>query len=499
MTTETKRIIDEATDFIPEPPRPLRRELPPAEPYPVEALGPMLSSAARAIHERIQAPLAICAQSCLATATLVVQAYCDVLMPYGQRRPISNFFMSIAYSGERKTSADSDALSPVREFEEALRAEGSSSLSHYEDGMALHEAERRRIVGDKDMTGDAKRKAIEALGAKPEPPLIPMLTCPEPTFEGLARLYAIGRPSLGVFSSEGGQFVGGFGMSREHRLMTASGLSSLWDGEPLRRVRAGDGSRVLAGRRLAVNLLLQPDVAAEILADRMLADQGLLSRVLAVAPESTMGTRSWREPSPDAETALSRYTDWLLTILRHPLPLRPSTANELLLRILELSPKARPLWISFSDHIERQLGPAGDLTSVRAFGAKAAEHAARLGAVLTLINDLDAGQLDEIHLAAGIELVQHYLSEWRRLHDAATTRPEIGNAEKLRNWLLTVWDQPYVGLPEVYQRGPNAIRDAKTAREAIDILEDHGWLFRVDGGTVVGGTFRRDAWQIIRG
>jgi hypothetical protein len=34
------------------------RELPPADPFPVDALGPVLGSAARAIHDRVRAPLA---------------------------------------------------------------------------------------------------------------------------------------------------------------------------------------------------------------------------------------------------------------------------------------------------------------------------------------------------------------------------------------------------------------------------------------------------------
>ena len=43
-----------------EPPRPLQRELPPAEPFPVDALGDLLGCGAKAIQEQTQAPLAIC-------------------------------------------------------------------------------------------------------------------------------------------------------------------------------------------------------------------------------------------------------------------------------------------------------------------------------------------------------------------------------------------------------------------------------------------------------
>ena len=57
-----------------------------------------------------------------------------------------------------------------------------------------------------------------------------MLTCPEPTFEGLTRLLAGGQPSMGIFSGEGGQFLGGHGMNQDNKLKTAAAMSGLWDG-----------------------------------------------------------------------------------------------------------------------------------------------------------------------------------------------------------------------------------------------------------------------------
>jgi hypothetical protein len=67
--------INDAEEATFEPPRPLMRELPPADPFPVDALGDMLAPAARAINDRVQAPLAICGQSVLATATLALQPH----------------------------------------------------------------------------------------------------------------------------------------------------------------------------------------------------------------------------------------------------------------------------------------------------------------------------------------------------------------------------------------------------------------------------------------
>ena len=134
-----------------------------------------------------------------------------------------------------------------------------------------------------------------------------MLTCPEPTYEGLCKHLVSGQPSIGIFSAEGGQFIGGHGMTPEAMLRTAAGLSCLWDGEPIKRVRAGDGATMLPGRRVALHLMAQPDVAAVMLSDPLLLNQGLLSRCLVTAPESNAGSRFWREPEEAADAAIKRY------------------------------------------------------------------------------------------------------------------------------------------------------------------------------------------------
>src|SRR3954454_18456545 len=116
-----KAAFDEAEPFTPEPPRPLRRPLPPPDSFPIEALGNLLGPAAQVIQGKTQAPLAICAQSVLAAATLAVQGYADVQLPTRQTRPASGYFVTVAASGERKTSADTEALWPIRKHEENLR------------------------------------------------------------------------------------------------------------------------------------------------------------------------------------------------------------------------------------------------------------------------------------------------------------------------------------------------------------------------------------------
>lgn len=480
-----------------EPPRPLHRELPPADPFPVDALGETLGPAARAIQEKTQSPDSICAESVLATASLAVQGFANVELPTGAIRPLSNFFVAVASSGERKTSADQCATAPVRDREASLASAYAQDREFFEMDLAAWEQQRRQVLNKKGTTRAAKREALEEVGPRPNEPLLPLLTCPEPTFEGLTKLFASGWPSLGVFSSEGGQFIGGHGMNQDNRLKTAAALSGLWDGEPLKRVRAGDPVATLRGRRLTVHLLVQPGIAAGLLSDPLLADQGLLSRLLVAAPESTVGTRFWRNPTHGAERNLRRYHERLSSILSRPLPLVEGTRNELNPRTLRFSRLARDLWIRFADHVERQMGPGGDYESIRGLANKLPEHATRLAGVVALFDDLELEELSEQDLARGIELAKFYASEALRLFEAGALDPDLALADHLLQWLQASWPEELVSLPDIYQRGPNGIRDQKRARAMVQILEEHGWLVPVRGGAAVAGTKRRDVWRIV--
>jgi hypothetical protein len=484
-----------------EAPRSLMREMPPPDPFPIDALGPELASAARAIHDRVQAPIAICGQSVLAAATLAVQAHADVELPIGGKRakPLSGYFVTIAGTGERKTETDFHATWAIRKHEKNLREKYDEEIPPYlNDKIAWDKARETAVKNGK---GDrAKTKtALDQLGPAPSPPLAPMLIASEPTFEGLTKQFINHRPSLGIFSSEGGQFIGGHGMNEENKLKTASGLSSLWDGEPVRRVRAGDGASIFPGRRVAAHLMVQPDVACILLQDSLLLNQGILSRILLTAPESAAGKRTPRPEQEETDEAIKKYGSLLLKLLETPLPLADGKTNELEPRVLPLSKEAIEFWNQFVSNIENSIGPGGDLEPIKGLANKLPEHAARLAAVIELVSDINSAEVSAHNIKAGITLAEHYAAEALRIFEASRINDDLRLAQRLLDWLHRHWKEPAVSLPDIYQRGLNAIGDQATARKLVDILVNHGWLVRVPGGAIVAGVRRREAWRIVKG
>jgi hypothetical protein len=486
-------------DHAPEAPRPLMRELPPAGPFPTDALGELLAKAAFGIQDRTRAPIAMCAQSVLAAAALATQGHANVRLPTGQVRPLSSYFVTVGVSGERKSAVDAEATWPMAKYEATLRDQYGPQRLDYENGKDAWDKARDHAKNTGKGDKAAIKFALDRLGAPPSEPPLPRLTCSEPTIEGLVKLFAAGRPSLGLFADEGGMFIGGHAMTEEAKLRTASTLSKLWDGAVIDRVRGGEGVISLPGRRLAAHLMMQPAVAAMLLSDALLADQGLLSRVLVTYPASTIGERTWLEASAAADKAVRGYGARLLDILERPLPV-DEKGKGLKPRDLELSPDARRLWIAFHDHVEVNLKEeVGAFWPIRGFANKMPEHAARLAGVLTLVEDFGAPAIDPANMQRGIELVEHHACEALRLFEASQISADLALAQRLLDWVHRQWPEEAISLPDIYQRSLNAIGDQAAARKVVNILVGHGWLELIPGGAIIAGRRRREAWRIVRG
>ena len=469
---------------------PLAPAMPAARIFPIEALGHVLAGAAASIAMRVQCAQAIAAHSCLAVASLAAQRLADVRLPHGQTRPLSLYLITVAASGDRKSTADNEALRPVRMREKALAIEYQRAFSEWRNSRDAWAAQRRKIENERALDLISREGELSALGPEPIEPLKPLLTAPEPTVEALARHWGAMQGALGLFSAEGGQMTGGHGFGPDHRLKTAATLSTLWDGAGLRRLRAGDGVIDLQGRRLALHLLIQPDAAAEFIGDAILRDQGLLSRLLIASPESRAGDRPWREPPAD-DAAMGRYIASALELLERPAPTSNSAGNELTPQPLEFSQGARDVWVAFHDRIEAAMRDGGGLETIRDVASKAAENAARIAGVITIIENPDAVEIGPDALAGGCELMAWYLTEGLRLAGARRQSPAVRAAIRLLDWLKT---RPHgeISRRDILRLGPNAVRLKADCDAAIAVLEDHNWLERIGEG-------RAARWKLVEG
>ena len=483
-----------------EGPQPLVRDVPRGEDYPVEALG-VLRQVVEAVEDKTQAPIAIAAQSALSIASLAVQGFSDV-ETLGGTSPSSLFCLTIARSGERKTGCDKLLMAGLRDFEDQRALDYAGEFSDAEKEIRLYEAKEAKLIREASGVGSKAIEAradMKAMLRRPELPLSPNRTATDPTFEGLVKLYALGHPSLGLFTDEGGAFFGGHAMNGENRLKTCAGLSGLWDGTPINRTRAGDGASTLRGRRLASHMMAQPVAVRPLLADPIANGQGFLARFLICEPESNIGRRTRVGYDPNSDVTLSQFSAKLGGYLGAQMPLREGTRNQLEPAALKMSENAKGLLWEYYQETERAQRPGDKFCHVTPYASKSAEQAARIAAVQTLWENTEARAVTAAVMANAIILARFYLSEVVRLANAAVVSEKIDQAETLRRWILERWDEDIILPSEILNRGPNSMRETNRIKEALKTLESYGWVVQLPAGEVVNGKSRKLAYRIIRG
>lgn len=489
---EKTRTKQEMETVVAEP-LPLTRPMQPNEPFPVDVLPLVMRAAVQRVHEVVQAPLDMICQSFLAAATLAVQPYANVLID-GRCFPLSNNFVAVGESGERKSATDRIATGPIKERQRRESESFHQGKQAYEATLASWQNRRKAAFKEDDK--DVIEALLNNLGDEPKY-VQPFYIFEEPSFEGIERAYAEGRYTLGLFSDEGGRFLGGYAMSKDNQTKTVTGLSKLWDGDPIDRVRGGDGLSVLYGRRFAMHLMIQPILCGQLFGNSMMTGQGFLSRCLCSYPASTIGRRPYKAQDLSADPAITAYNAEINSILDKPLPLNERPDMGLKPPTITIAKDAKGTWIAFADHIELLQREGGDLFPIKGFASKAAEHAARITGVLALFEIPDATEISADALNGGIAIAQYYIGEALRLFHSASDDQELITAQKVFDWGMQQEGQ-MIALAELYRCGPNAVRDKKTATRMMDILEQHHRALRIEGGAQVNGKPRRDVW-LLRG
>jgi hypothetical protein len=439
----------------------------------------VLAPAAEALHRVVQSPLALCGQSVLAAAALTAQRLADVEID-GRVYPLSLWFLTVAESGERKSSTDTPALRAHREFERQC-------FDQYRADQGVH-VEACKAIAKRNRTAEPGAEERE-----PPAPLLPHLLVAEPTLEGLHKLLLTGTGALGLFSDEGAGFFGGHAMSKEHGAKSAAGFSGLWDRGEADRVRAADGAHKLFGKRLSMHLLLQPVIAERVLGDPMLTGQGFLARCLIAWPKGTAGTRRYSGESLATDPEMTRFWNCMDSLLRRSPRLAEHSRNELDPITLRLTPDARLLWIEVHNFIEAMMGQNGEYTQVRAWASKAAEQILRIAGVLCVVEN--GSGIERTHVERAAELMSWHLAEVVRLVGTCETPQAVRAGEAVLAWARDR-RQTFIYSGELVNKGPGCVRSSDHLQDVMRMLERHRWVEPISDGMVLDGRHRRAVWRV---
>jgi len=463
-------------------PEPLTEQLT-AFPYPVDALPALLRDAVQEVQAFVQAPGALVAASALAALSVAAQALVDVRRDAQLVGPTSVYLLSVADSGERKSTCDAIFSRPLRDWELERRAELSAEVAKADAAAAAYEAKKTglldgiRLRRRKGQSVTEAERELELLVADaPRAVTLPRLLYSDATPEALAYSLANGWPSGAVLSAEAGAVFGSHGMGQDTILRNLALLNVLWDGGAMAIDRRSKPSFQLRGRRLTFGLMVQPEALRGFLdrAGTLPRGTGFLARFLIAWPESMQGSRHYRE-APAVLPAVERFARRIRALLDERLV--TDAQGALTPPVIALTSAAQAAWISIHDCVEDELLPSGEYRDIRDVASKAAENVARLAALFHVLEEGPTGTVGVAAVAAATTIVTWHLGEARRLLTAIESSPTFAAAVRLDEWLRQDARESgcnRIPVRRVFQFGPRSARDSQIFKTSIALLAERG-------------------------
>lgn len=410
------------------------------ESYPLDALPDTVRRAVEEVQGFTKAPVALVACSALAALSLAIQAQVDVRRAEKLEGPVGLFLLTIADSGERKSTCDGFFTKAIREYEQTQIELAQPAIKDYKAAMEVWEAKRsgikekiRQLAKGAKPTKPMEDLLRELEHEKPCPPRVPRLLYTDATPEALAYGLARGWPAGGVVSAEAGAVFGAHGMGKDSVMRNLALLNVLWDGGSLTVDRRTAESFTVQGARLTVALQVQ-EATLRSFFDRsggLARGTGFLARFLVAWPESTQGFRPFTE-APAQWPALEAFNRQIATILGRPVPLDETGCLQP--SALTMAPDAKAGWVAFHDAIERELASGGELHDVRDVASKTADNAARLAALFQVFDG--GGAIDLQAFEAASRIAAWHLNESRRFFGEIVLPQEQADAMRLDSWLI---------------------------------------------------------------
>lgn len=470
-------------------PRPLNEEER-ADPYPVAALPPLIRDAIIEVASYVQAPDAMIAASALAAVSTAVQTGFSVSRNSALIGPATLYLLTVADSGERKSTVDKLFTAPIRDWEAQQRKDFRERRARFEaaledwkrQGDDLNRNIESGFLADQLGT-DLDPRVIHQLAEPKEPKRVRILRGDD-TPEALASALEA-YPIASIISAEAGTIFGSHGMNPEAVTRNLAQANVMWDGGVIQRGRIGTGELQVEGMRVTMGLQVQPKVLDAFVQKTggLAKGIGYFARFLFSRPESTQGTRYYVEP-PELQPALAAFWNRMTTLLA--VEAEFDDYDRLAPKVLGFDADAQRAWIAFHDEVEEKQGADFEYFGIRDVASKAADNAARLACCLHVFAgdpDLPIGRWS---VESANSLMRWYLDEAVRFSGTANAAPEIADAQALEEWLVRETHKRArsgadlkVPVNHARRTGPSMLRKAKSQRlnDAVEILADYHRIF----------------------
>lgn len=444
--------------------------------FPIDALPASMLKAVTDVIDFTQAPPALIASSCIATASVATQDLVDIERREGLVGPVGLLIVTICESGERKTTVDKLFTRSLREFDRMNDRDYQSKRFGYDAELAVWKIKKRgaerelqRAVGKDEPTEILSQRLVEIVKQAPQVPVHSPLLLNDATPAAIKEALRRERSAIGIFTNEGASVFKG------SALVDFALINSLWDGGTVNIDRAGAGRWSIQDCRLTGSFMGQPEIFDGFLQRR--GDEGrgggFFGRMLFAFPPSTQGGRTLKRSLGQENLAqFNRRVQELLQEAQR----RRMAGNEARLRT-KFDWRAQQRWDEIFNVVETSVGLLGYLSQFKDYAAKYADNLARLAAIFHCFEGYSGDiSLDTLERAQAV--ASWYLESFKHMFStppAPITLQPFQDAERLRYWLGTQYLEKGITVTpkkRLAQYGPYRVRAVHRLNPALSVLEN---------------------------
>lgn len=418
----------------------------------------------------IKAPRALVISSALTAIATASQGIIDVCKPNGQIVPVSLMILSVANSGERKSTVENVFLREIRAFQEERDLLYQKDLGKWRAQRMIWEERGKALLKEASRLRDEESdegydQFLEHQTKEPVMPRRFKMLYEDSTSEALFLGLYQNISSAGLISSEGGGVLAGRAFN------DLAKQNALWSGDALVVDRVSVDSYKLVAR-LTTSLMVQEKLFSAYMVKHgeQSRGSGLWARFLACYPISTQGERliiegdvSWR--------SCEKFSARIREVLEESVPFLACPEKPRL--VVRFSRQAARKWVEIFNEIESEIKPGGKYFGVGDHASKLADNIARVAALFSYFEN-GIGEISLGTLNSAMDLCFWYSDEFLRLFTPAS--PEEIDVRALQSFLQEKRNegQRFVPKNSILQLARGRVRKVKYLNPAIEVLSGQG-------------------------
>ena len=441
-------------------------------PFPVHVFPQIIRNAVYEVEQHTQAPQALIAASVLGVISLVCQNRIDVCRLNNLRSPVSLFLLTLADSGERKSTVDKLLMKPMYQLEEEWSKKYTQDLVVWRNEETVFNIEKKALMSklksdirrNKDHSTTNERLKV-LLAASPKAPVRLRQIYNDATPAAIKDSLCGRWRSIGLMSDEAGTIFDGYALNE------LPFINKMWDGAMFPVERKSEPDKLIKDARMTLGLMIQPDVFKKGYLERKgdaAKGIGFFARCLICQPGSTQGNRQITSPVVSNEH-LPVFHQRLIDIVNESIARNEENERQ----CLRFSPEAEKHWLEFYNKVESEMGLLGFLSDFKDYASKMAENMARLAALLHYFSG-DEGDISIAAVKAAVDIMAWYIEEYIRLFSKKEKFSlDVAETDELYCWIKNYcirYCKPFITKNTILQYGPNKFRNRSKANELLSTL-----------------------------